>query len=110
MCSFESSEIIIQGQEGARAVVGTEKLNKALLIACLLGDASQAEILLNLGADPNVENGHALYTSATEGDERIVQALIRAGVSKQCKWWSVSKDAAARLGHQAIVTLMDNPN
>lgn len=98
-------DIVRRGQKAARAAVGGD-MDQALVTACMLGDVSQARVFLDMGADANAEDGHALFTSAMGGNADIVLALMGAGVHTQGKAWFLAKDTASKLGHTGVVTVM----
>ena len=97
--------VIKRGQVAARAEIGDD-LDKAFLHACIIGETAAAITLLHLGANPNVENGHALYASATDGNDNIVRELIYYGVTKDNKTWMLAKEAAKKLGYENVVACM----
>lgn len=83
--------------------------------ALLLSHPQQALILtsmlLEAGADPNVQNiyGHsALMLAAREGSDELVQLLLDAGanVKSQCQYGQTALSYAADCGHNTTVGLL----
>jgi hypothetical protein len=93
------------GRAGARAAIGEHALDDALVEAAILGDAEGVDMLLQLGANPNAQDGHAVYTTAIDSDDRCLALLLKAG-AKPCASWDVAIEQARRKGYNNVVDMM----
>lgn len=89
--------------------MGVPGVDEELVCACIRGDAGDAKRLLALGADPNADDGHCLYTTALDGRADIVKMLLVAGFNTSCKAQRLALDVADRKGHTSVMALLHDP-
>lgn len=80
-------------------------VSAALIAAAFGGYETTAQVLLENGADVNVEGGMALYTAADGGHEKIVQLLLKRGVHVNSGGGN-ALEVAAYKGHEKIMQLL----
>jgi ankyrin repeat protein len=88
--------------------MGMPEVDEALVFACITGNAENVERLLTLGADPNADDGHCIYTTALDGRADIVKLLLVAGFNTSCKAYRLAMDVAVSKGHTSVMALLQD--